>query len=154
CSPAHQGRVMDEAAHAVTSTVLHWGSFFGGTPGNVNMHKSPVPVTLPGKVAQVGSSNSTEYALLTDGRLFAWGLGTQGQLGNGGAANSFRTPVQVRFPAGVRIAFIPADVMPFDTGLAVDTRGHAWGWGHNGGGQLCLGSKKSFKTPVRLPFSR
>jgi hypothetical protein len=26
-----------------TSTVRHWGSFFGGTPGNVDIEKSPSP---------------------------------------------------------------------------------------------------------------
>jgi hypothetical protein len=135
------------AAHAqttkrrqVTSEVEHWGSFFGGRKGNFGTEMSPVTITLPGVVAQVGSSNSTEYALLTDGRLYAWGLGGQGQLGDGKAHNSFTRPVRVRFPARVRIASVPTDVMPYDTGLAVDTRGRVWGWGHNGGGQLCLGN--------------
>ncbi len=91
----------------VTSVVEHWGSFFGGRKGNFGTQMSPVAVTLPGIVAQVGSSNSTQYALLTDGRLYAWGLGTQGQLGDGKRKNSFTKPVRVRFPAGVRIASIP-----------------------------------------------
>ncbi len=137
----------------MTSTVRHWGSFFGGTQGNFDTEKSPVTVTVPGPVAEVGTSNSTEYALLTDGSLYAWGLGTQGQLGDGRSANSFARPVRVRFPAGVRIASIPADVMPYDTGLAVDTRGNVWGWGDNGGGELCLGSTRVYRTPVKLPLT-
>ena len=136
-----------------TSTVRHWGSFFGGTPGNVDIEKSPVTVTVPGTVAEVGTSNSTEYALLTNGSLYAWGLGTQGQLGDGRSANSFARPVRVRFPAGVRIASIPADVMPYDSGLAVDTRGNVWGWGDNGGGELCLGNARIYRTPVKLPLT-
>lgn len=136
-----------------TATVMHWGSFFGGRRGNFDTKLSPVPVTLPGTVAQVGTSNSTQYALLTNGRVYAWGLGTQGQLGNGRKVNSFTRAVRVRFPAGVQIASIPTDAMPYDTGLAVDTRGHVWGWGNNGGGELCRGSKTAYSTPVRLPFS-
>jgi alpha-tubulin suppressor-like RCC1 family protein len=136
----------------VTSEVEHWGSFFGGRKGNFGTEMSPVAIPLPGIVAQVGSSNSTEYALLTNGRLYAWGLGGQGQLGDGRDHNSFTRPVRVRFPAGVRIASIPTDVMPYDTGLAVDTRGRVWGWGHNGGGQLCLGNRTPEFTPVRLPL--
>ena len=62
-------------------------------------------------------------------------------------------PVQVRFPAGVKIAFIPTDVMPYDTALAVDTQGHVWGWGPNGGAELCLGNTTTYTTPVRLPSS-
>jgi alpha-tubulin suppressor-like RCC1 family protein len=61
--------------------------------------------------------------------------------------------VRVRFPAGVKIASLPVDVMPFDTALAVDTRGYVWGWGDNQGGELCLGNHEQDLTPVRLPFS-
>jgi alpha-tubulin suppressor-like RCC1 family protein len=136
-----------------TSKVRHWGSFFGGPRGNFDIQKSPVTVTVPGTVAEVGTSNSTEYALLTNGSLYAWGLGTGGQLGDGRRVNSFAQPVQVRFPAGVRIASIPPDVMPYDTGLAVDTRGNAWGWGVNGGGELCLGNTRLYRTPVKLPLT-
>jgi alpha-tubulin suppressor-like RCC1 family protein len=135
-----------------TTTVLRWGSFFGGVPRNVGTRLSPVPVTLPGKVVQVGTSNAAQYALLSDGRLYAWGIGTQGELGNGRRKNSVTRAVRVRFPAGVKIVSIPADAMPYDTGLAVDTRGRAWGWGDNGGGELCLGNLKLHTTPVRLPL--
>ena len=82
------------------SKVRHWGSFFGGPKGNFGTEKSPVSVTVPGTVAEVGTSNSTEYALLTNGSLYAWGLGTQGQLGDGRSGNSFARPVRVRFPPG------------------------------------------------------
>jgi alpha-tubulin suppressor-like RCC1 family protein len=135
------------------STVKHWGSYFGGRKGeNYKVGASPVALTVPGAVAQVGTSNSTQYALLTNGALYAWGLGTHGELGDGGSVNSMNQPVQVRFPAGVRIAFIPTDVMPYDTGLAVDTEGRVWGWGLNGGGELCLGNTKTYATPVLLPL--
>jgi alpha-tubulin suppressor-like RCC1 family protein len=139
---------------AVTATVEHWGTFFGASRGvNYDTRKAPAAVTLPGTVAEIGTSNSTEYALLTNGRLYAWGLGTAGELGDGQTQNSFTKPVLVRFPRGVKIASIPSDVMPYDTALAVDTTGHVWGWGVNGGGELCLGNRKTYLKPVRLPFS-
>src|SRR5580698_3445036 len=94
------------------SVVEHWGSFFGGAAAENDQQNSPVGVTVPGVVAEVGSSNSTEYALLTDGSLYAWGMGNEGQLGDGSMGSSFTAPVQVRFPPGVRIAWIPADAMP------------------------------------------
>jgi alpha-tubulin suppressor-like RCC1 family protein len=135
--------------------IQHWGAYIGGRnpfrPAGVKL--SPVSVALPGRVAEIGTSNSTEYALLASGSLYAWGLGTHGQLGDGRRRNSLTRPVRVRFPAGVKIASIPIDVMPYDTALAVDTSGHVWGWGLNSFGQLCLGNRTAHTVPVELPFS-
>ena len=140
---------------AAITVVEHWGTFFGAGRGvNYDTSVAPVAVTLPGPVAEIGTSNSTEYALLTNGRLYAWGLGTAGELGDGGRSNSFTRPVLVRFPRGVKIASIPTDVMPYDSALAVDTTGHVWGWGDNGGGEFCLGNTKTYLKPVRLPLSK
>ncbi len=136
-----------------TATVMHWGTFFGASPGvNYDVQTSPAAVDLPGSVAEVASSNSDEYALLTDGSVYAWGLGTRGELGDGTWQNSLTVPVQVQFPPGVKIAWLPDDVMPYDTALAVDTSGHVWGWGGNGGGELCLGNTRAYDTPVELPL--
>ena len=130
------------------------GVFFGNhPPGNEDVRRVPTAIRLPGPVAEVGSSNSTEYALLTNGTLWAWGQGGDGELGNGSTTDSFRTAVQVRFPPGVQIASIPTDAMPFDTGLAVDTNGNAWGWGLNHGGSLCLGNRRPHDLPVQLPLT-
>jgi len=137
-----------------TSVVEHWGYLFGGAGVSNDEELSPVTVTVPGIVAQVGSSNSTEYALLTNGSLYAWGQGSYGQLGVGNTASSFTTPVRVRFPAGVKIARVPTDAMPYNTALAVDTTGQVWGWGENYGGELCLGNTRTYTTPVRLPLTK
>jgi alpha-tubulin suppressor-like RCC1 family protein len=146
----------DATAGNVTasSTVEHWGSLSGGTIPikPVNTILSPAQMRLPGPVAQVATSNSTEYALLESGEVYAWGLGNHGQLGDGRIHNSFDNPVRVRFPAGVKIASLPTNVMPFDTALGVDTAGHVWGWGINQGGELCLGNRDQHLVPVELPF--
>lgn len=134
------------------ATVEHWGAFID-LFRIANPRTSPVPLTLPGPVAEIGTSNSTDYALLSNGSVYAWGLGTHGQLGNGGQSSSFSRPVRVQFPRGVRITSIPIDVMPYDMGLALDSTGHVWGWGLNGAGQLCLGDTRMRTRPVRLPFS-
>ena len=139
------------SAQAQQGIVDHWGSYIGGD--GQDTQRFPTPVSLPGPVAEVGTSNSTEYALLSNGSVYAWGGGKQGQLGNGRRQNSFSTAVQVRFPAGVRIAWLPTDVMPFNTALAVDTQGHVWGWGYNRDGELCLGPHQLHTRPVELPFS-
>jgi alpha-tubulin suppressor-like RCC1 family protein len=140
-------------AHPSPTTAEHWGSYFGDfNKGDEDLLVSPTAITLPGTIAQVATSNSTEYALLTNGTVYAWGQGVKGELGNGGTANSFTTPVQVQFPAGVTIAYLPTDAMPYDTGLAVDTNGNSWGWGLNSQGQLCLGNITMQTVPVELPL--
>lgn len=123
-------------------TVEHWG---GG-------QLSPVAVHLPGPVAEVGTSNTAEYALLANGTVWAWGSGSHGQLGDGSTRNS-ASPVRVKFPAGVTIASIPTNSMPWDTAYAIDTTGRVWGWGANAGGELCLGNVQSHSTPVKLPLA-
>lgn len=141
-------------AGSPASTVEYWGLFGSATAGG-GLSATPYPIRLPGPARQVGTSNSTAYALLDDGTVYAWGLGADGQLGNGGTSDSLRTAVKVRFPAGVRIASLPDDVMPYNEGLAIDTTGHVWGWGTDPfGDALCLGSRAPQLTPVRLPFSR
>lgn len=144
-----------QADAAAGCAVQHWGSFTGGPLPARDTLLSPADVTFPGHapVVQVGSSNSTQYALLGDGTLWAWGEGRDGQLGNGSRRDSVNTPVQVQFPPGVSIAYIAVNSMPFNTAFAVDTRGRAWGWGLNGTGELCLGNTREQDLPVQLPLS-
>jgi alpha-tubulin suppressor-like RCC1 family protein len=152
-SSSDQINSMANTAPAVTSTLRHWGSFFDSIFANADTLPRPATIHVPGTVKQVGSSNSTEYALTTNGTLWAWGLGAGGELGDGQRVNSFTQPVKVAFPPGVKIAWIPTDVMPYDTALAVDTHGNVWGWGENAIGELCLGNDNVQPVPVQLPFS-
>jgi alpha-tubulin suppressor-like RCC1 family protein len=149
------------AAVIVVRTVTHGSTnqvkgalaieYWGGT-STKEKHLTPTWLRLPAPVAEVGSSNSTDYALLTNGAVYAWGLGTDGQLGNGSTKSSFDTPVRVHLPAGVKIAFIPSDVMPYNSAFAVDTSGHVWAWGADKAGEFCLHNRKQYNTPVELPF--
>jgi alpha-tubulin suppressor-like RCC1 family protein len=123
------------ATAATGNTTSIWGTMFSAP--TTASQVSPTTITLPGTVAQVGTSNSTEYALLTNGQVWAWGIGTSGQLGDGSTANSFTTPVQVLFPAGVTIASLPIDAMGYNAADAIDTNGNVWGWGYTKPGELC-----------------
>jgi alpha-tubulin suppressor-like RCC1 family protein len=140
------------AQDASGRTISHWGTL-NAASSPTDQHLLPVALKLPRPVAEVGSSNSTQYALLTNGAVYAWGVGTQGQLGNGGTSNSFTKPVRVSFPAGVKISKIATGGSPGNSALAIDTTGHAWGWGLNADGEFCLGNKDMHLTPVKLPFS-
>ncbi len=134
-------------------TARHWGDFVSSTPNFWTTLASPTTVKLPGRVIQIASSNAADYALLANGSVYAWGIGNEGELGDGKAKNSRDLPVKVRFPSGVIVASLPGDAMPYNTGMAIDTKGHAWGWGLNVNGELCLGENTEHLTPVRLPFA-
>ena len=62
--------------------------------------------------------------------------------------------MQVQFLAGVEIAALATDAMPYDAALAIDTSGHAWGWGNNLTSALCQGSGAAaqYLTPVEIPL--
>lgn len=135
------------------TTVLHWGKYFGGpAPTEGNEITSPATIRLPAGVQQLSTSNSTEYALLINGQVWAWGLGDNGQLGDGSDTNSLTTPVQVHFPAGVTIASMPRDANPYDSALAVDTTGQVWAWGRNRGGEFCNGINRGTDVPIPVPL--
>ena len=141
-------------AEGSTNTVYHWGAFFGDKSSSSDDELTmPTAITLSRAVKQVATSNSTEYALLTNGTVYAWGEGGQGQLGNGSSTDSPDTPVKVKFPSGVVIKSLATDAMPIDTALAIDSHGHAWGWGWDSFGQLCLGNKQEYLEPVEVPLS-
>jgi alpha-tubulin suppressor-like RCC1 family protein len=113
----------------------------------------PTPVQgIDGTVRQVATSNSTGYALTRAGAVYAWGTGSQGELGNGTDQQMATTAVRVDFPAGVRIAKLP-NPMPYDGGMAIDTRGNAWAWGNDEGREFCQPRGRDYTFPIRVPLS-
>ena len=136
--------ILAVTASPAAASAYYWGCCFAGSP------LSPAAMSIPGTVVQVGSSNTTQYALTSTGGVYAWGTGSSGQLGDGGTTSS-STPVQVDFPSGVTIASLATDVMPNGGALAIDTSGKVWGWGANVNGVDCMTSATQYLTPVELP---
>jgi alpha-tubulin suppressor-like RCC1 family protein len=133
-------------------TLYNWGQF--GEKGGVSPQvDAPTPMNgIPGTIKQVDTSNGATYVLDSDGTVYAFGANNLGELGNGTTTSSFTKALQVQFPAGVSVAWLPTP-MPYATGLAVDTLGRVWGWGNNSSGALCLGDNKVRLSPTLLPFS-
>ena len=99
---------------------------------------TPTVVTgISGKIVQIATSNSDGYALTSIGAVWAWGVGSYGELGDGDTPPFDTTGVKVDFPASVKITSL-ANPMPFDGAIAIDSEGHVWGWGLNADGDLCL----------------
>lgn len=137
------------ASAATPTTVYSWGYF--GSAGQLSPSVDR-PTAVPGfptDVVQIATSNSDTYALTSTGQVWAVGANQYGELGDGSTTNSFTTAVQVQFPAGVTITSL-ANPEPYDTAIAMDSTGHAWGWGVNDGGELCLGSATKETSPVEL----
>src|SRR5580658_7954979 len=107
---------MTVPAGAQQSDAKYWGYSWPSTTV-----PNPTPDDFQGNIVQVATSNSTWYAVKANGAVKAWGVGKDGQLGDGTEENSI-TPVTVQFPADVHIAYM-ADTSPQASALAVDTTG-------------------------------
>lgn len=122
-----------------------------GKIAKLERRRPTIVAGITGKVVQIATSNSDGYALTASGTVWAWGVASYGELGNGTTPPYSTRAVRVRFPAGVRIRRL-ANPMPFDGALAIDTHGHAWGWGLDAYGDLCL-TPLILTRPAELPLS-
>lgn len=131
-------------------TVWTWGSNAGGALGNGStVAKSIVPVQVPGleNVKQIGAGVFTGYALKNDGTVWAWGLNTKGELGNGGNGSQSNVPVQVE-----NLADIVERSAGLDYAMALKSDGTVWAWGRDVGNILADGTNTSetYLKPVWL----
>lgn len=99
----------------------------------------PVRVPLPGKIASVCSGAAHFLALAQDGKVWAWGDNSAGQLGIGNTA-PHRAPVRVELAGG--IAQIACGAF-HSLARAVD--GRVWAWGSNTLGQIGNGRSGAFE---------
>ncbi len=146
------GGTSRQPAPKASGDVYRWGVV--GNRGKIAQLelRTPTPVAgIAGKVVQIASSNSDGYALTSAGQVFAWGVNSYAELGDGQETPYETRAVKVDFPAGVKITSLP-NPMPFDAGLAIDSTGHVWGWGLNATGDLCL-SGLIQAQPQKLPLS-
>jgi alpha-tubulin suppressor-like RCC1 family protein len=152
CSGTARASTAASTTGAANPTVYRWG--VPGSEGKIAQLELTTPAAVPGikgKVVQVATSNSDGYALTSTGTVWAWGVDNYGELGNGTTTLDKTQAVQVSFPAGVRITAL-ANPMPFDGGLAIDSRGDAWGWGLDAGDDLCLPAL-IYLRPHEIPLS-
>ncbi len=149
-APIHTG-LSGVSSESTTTAAYRWGAWINNQNRVVGgAIDAPRAIAgIPGGAVQLAVSNSASYVLTSDGAVWAWGLGSFGQLGNGRTSNSFSTAVKVDIPAGVTITQL-ANPMPFDSGLAVDSTGHVWAWGHDGNSSMCL-SSENLLTPTMVP---
>ena len=122
-----------------------------GKIAQLELDSATVVDGISGTVVQIATSNSDGYALTSSGTVWAWGVGSYGELGNGKTPPYDTAAVKVEFPAGVKITSL-ANPMPFDGAIAIDSHGDAWGWGLNADGDLCLSGLTELRPDV-IPLS-
>ena len=115
-----------------------WGYGSDGELGNGTTpaaQTTPVAVPLPGGATPklIAAGASTAYAIGSDGVLYAWGLGADGELGNGTTPVAQTTPVAVPLPGGATPKAIAAGAF---TGYAIGSDGVLYAWGYGSDGEL------------------
>lgn len=141
-----------------TGRIIAWGDNRSGQLGNRATMPSRMPVetelggALAGKrVVAVAAGGSFSLALTSEGRVFAWGLNDQGQLGDGSERTFSSEPVEVvsgGVLAGVRVTQIHGGVTH---ALALTSSGRVVTWGGNARGQLGIGQSGGLsRVPVAL----
>ncbi|MFJ9580582.1 RCC1-like domain-containing protein [Streptomyces sp. NPDC101191] len=129
--------------------VYSWGDNSYGQLGNNRTGDSrTVPDRVQGmpKVKQISAGCDFSLALLENGKVYAWGRGIHGQLGNGSRATS-SVPRQVQ---GLE------NIVSIDAGcyhaLALTADDTVRSWGYNLYGQLGNSSTKSSTVPVDVDW--
>lgn len=130
-----------------------WGPNILGTVGDGTAidRAVPVAVDMSGEMLnKVVVKISTQLALTSDNRLYAWGYNSNGALGNGSTLSSF-VPTAVDMTgalAGKTIAKISSNGNGHS--LVLTTDGMVFAWGRNDKGQLGDGSTTDRYTAVAM----
>lgn len=119
------------------------GTKFGGTRVTLTPPDNITGVRL----ASISGGRAHTLSVSSDGRIYAWGDNSRGQLGDATTINHGR-PARVSTPEDT--VFVQASAGE-DYAVALDTAGRLWTWGDNEYGQLGRGSVGgSESTPASL----
>lgn len=122
-----------------------WGRGSGGIlgTGNTTSQSSPVQVGALTTWATIAGSQTTAFAIRTDGTFWRWG---NPQAGEGGSTGFFSSsPVQLGSLTDWKYPY-PG----FRFILATKTDGTLWAWGSNANGELGLNDTTNRDSPVQV----
>lgn len=90
------------------------------------------------------------FAIKTDGTLWAWGDNRNGQLGIGNSTNlvTYSLPQQVGNDTWLKVVACGDGYQGFSLGIKTD--GTLWAWGYNDYGQLGLGNTTTVYVPTQV----
>lgn len=126
------------------------GSNANGQLGLLSITQRSAFTIVSGPAATSWSSISAGFShsagITTEGRLYAWGLNTSGQVGIG-SLTSVSSPVLVSGPATTSWSFVQAKNY---TSAAITTTGVLYSWGTNINYSLGLPTTASYSSPVAV----
>ena len=127
------------------------GQLGDGTTNTLLRQMVPLEVTTPSVTwTSVDVGNRHSCGLTDDGHIWCWGLGTNGEIGNGDTppVDFYPSPQQVVRPAGVVWASVSAGNLRT---CALTTNGDLYCWGANNKGQLGVGDLVDRSSPTLVP---
>lgn len=136
---------------ALDSSNQLWGWGYGAS-GQLGSGSSPTWTWSPTLIAsgktfsKISAGSQSSLALDSTGHLWAWGLNTSGQLGNGTSAKS-PSPIAVN-PANTYSEIFTGEYFS----MALDSANDLWSWGANESGQLGDGTLVTKYSPIKVPM--
>jgi uncharacterized repeat protein (TIGR02543 family) len=140
--------------------VYSWGNNNSGQLGNgsTSNRTSPGLISFPGilsgeTIQTVVAGQLHSLAVTTNGRVYTWGNGSAGQLGNGSTSYNSSTPLLVNFTgllSGETIQQVSGGAYH---SISVTTSGRVYAWGRNVNGELGDGTTNLRLTPTLISFT-
>lgn len=150
-------KAVSGATHSIaltnTGKVYAWGRNNAGQLGDGTATQSAIPKLVEAiedeYIIDIATGHSHNLALSDTGTIYAWGMGTSGQLGNG-ASSTQTTPVTVTNSGVLSGKTITSVHGAIYGGFAIDSEGSAYAWGQNMYGQLGDGTTNGTNLPVAV----
>jgi alpha-tubulin suppressor-like RCC1 family protein len=137
----------------VSGALYAWGSNTVGElgDGTTTSHNTPETVTLATGVTATAVSAGGAFGLAigSDGKLYAWGDNTAGELGDG-TTTSHNTPEAITLATGITATATSA---AGNFGLAIGSDGKLYAWGDNTAEELGDGTTTSHNTPEAITLA-
>lgn len=126
-----------------------WGNSFYGESGHNDTVKrsSPTQIGALTDWNALGAAVSSSFAVKTDGTLWAWGLGSNGELGISVAGPGVYRSSPVQIGALTNWSSVTGGN---NSAWAIKTDSTLWGWGQNQFGAIGDGTANPKSSPVQI----
>ena len=152
---SYAGTAYTFTVEGAESKFFSWGDNENGRLGlnGPDASDKSSPVQIPGETWTANTLNQDWFhdarstsMIKTDGTLWTWGLGGDGQLGQGNTTER-SSPVQVGSETTWASTFVGDD----GSCGGIKTDGTLWTWGQNNAGQLAQNNQTQYSSPKQVP---